>query len=399
MLRRFLFIPILLAAAALAALLTALGPKPEAQEIQTVLPEVRVVPVRVGPHRVTVSADGAVRPVRRTTVAAGIAGQVVWAAADLRDGVRVEAGAPLFRIETLAYELAVTQARSQREQARLLLRTEEGLARLAAEEWSGEGAEPDPLALRVPQLAAAQAALAAAEAAVRRAEHDLERTEIRAPHGGLVGTRHAEVGEWAAPGSPLLELLAVDVVETRVSLPDAALELVDLPFGGVASGRGPRARLTAVLGPALARDVWTWEGRLVRMEGEVDPATRFLPAVIEVRNPYGPGPEGRPPLVSGMFVRAEIEGREFPEIAVVPRSAFREDGRVLVVDNGDRIRIREVDAFWSSGEADLLVRQGLRDGEQVVTNPPRIVTDGMEVRVTLVETPAAPAEGSPGAGR
>ena len=396
MFRRFLFIPILLAAAVLVALLTALGPKPEAQEIQTVIPEVRVVRVQVGPHRVSVSADGAVRPVRRTTVAAEVAGQVVWAASGLRDGVRIDEGAPLFRIEPLAYEHAVAQARSQREQARLLLRTEEGLAQLAEEEWSGEGNEPDPLALRVPQLAAARAALAAAEAAVQRAERDLERTEIRAPHTGLVGTRNAEVGEWAARGSPLLELLAVDVVETRVSLPDAALELVDLPFGGVSPGPGPRARLTAVLGPALAQTAWTWEGRLVRMEGEVDPATRFFPAVIEVQNPYGPGPEGRPPLVSGMFVRAEIEGREYPEIAIVPRSAFREDGRVLVVDSGDRIRIREVDAFWSSGDGNLLVRSGLRDGERVVTNPPAIVTEGMEVRVALVEAAnEAPVTASP----
>ena len=394
MLRRFLFIPILLAAAALAALLTALGPKPEAQEIRTVLPEVRVVPVRVGPHRVSVSADGAVRPVRRTTLAAEVAGQVVWAASDLRNGDRVEAGTPLFRIEPLAYEQVVTQARSQLEQARLLLRTEEGLAKLAEEEWSGEGTEPDPLALRIPQLAAAKAALAAAEAAVRRAERDLERTEVRAPHTGIVGARNAEVGEWAAPGSPLVELLAVDVVETRVSLPDAALELVDLPFGGVSAGQGPRALLTAVLGPALASTEWVWEGRLVRMEGEVDPATRFLPAVIEVRNPYGPGPPGRPPLVPGMFVRAEIEGREYAEIAVVPRSAFRQDGSVLVVDGGDRIRIREVDPFWSTGDGDVLVRSGLSDGERVVTNPPSIVTDGMEVRVAMVG--GAAAEASPG---
>ncbi len=399
MFRRFLFVPILLAAVALAGLLTALGPKPEAQEIETVLPEVRAVRIQVGPYRVSVSADGAVRPGRRTTVAAEVAGQVIWAAAGLRDGIRVEEGAPLFRIEPLAYEHAVTQAQSQREQARLRLRTEQGLAKLADEEWSGEGTEPDALALRVPQLAAAQAALAAAEAAVRRAERDLDRTEVRAPHAGLVGTRNAEVGEWAAPGSPLLELLAVDVVETRVSLPDAALELVDLPFGGVSSGPGPRARLTAVLGPALAQTAWTWEGRLVRMEGEVDPATRFFPAVIEVRDPYGPGPEGRPPLVAGMFVRAEIEGREYPEIAVVPRSAFREDGRVLVVDGGDQIRIREVDAFWSSDDGDLLVRRGLRDGERVVTNPPPIVTEGMEVRVAPAAGQPAAAEEPPGTDR
>ena len=382
--QRFLFIPILMGAGALLALLVALGPKPEAQEIETLLPEVRAATVRVGPQRVTVRADGTVRPSRRTTVSAEVAGQVVWSAPGLRDGARVEEGAALFRIESLAYEQAVEVARSQVAQARLALQSEEGLARLAEEEWSGEGAEPDPLALRVPQLAAARAGVAAAEASLRRAERELEKTEVRAPHPGLVGSRNAEVGEWAAPGAPLVELLSVDVAETRVSLPDAALELVELPFGGAAGGRGPRARLTAVLGPALASTTWSWEGRLTRMAGEVDPATRFFPAVIEVRDPYGEGAGGRPPLVAGMFVRAEIEGREYPQVAVVPRSAFREDGRVLVVDDEDRIRIREVDAFWSTGDGDLLVRSGLEDGERVVTNPPAIVTEGMTVRLAAI---------------
>ena len=382
--RRFLFIPILIGAGALLALLVALGPRPEAQEIETVLPEVRAVTVRVGPERVTVRADGTVRPSRRTTVAAEVAGRVVWSASGLRDGARVEEGAPLFRIEPLAYEQAVEVARSQVAQARLQLQSEEGLARLAEEEWTGEGTEPDPLALRVPQLAAARAGVAAAEASLKRAESELEKTEVRAPHTGLVGLRNAEVGEWAAPGVPLLELLSVDAAETRVSLPDAALELIELPFGGATRSQGPRARLTAVLGPALASTTWSWEGRLVRMAGEVDPATRFFPAVIEVRDPYGEGAGGRPPLVAGMFVRAEIEGREYPEVAVVPRSAFREDGRVLVVDDEGRITIREVDAFWSTEDGDLLVRSGLEDGERVVTNPPAIVTEGMTVQVATI---------------
>jgi hypothetical protein len=71
-------------------------------------------------------------------------------------------------------------------------------------------------------------------------------------------------------------------------------------------------------------------------------------------------------------------------VAVVPRSAFREDGRVLVVDDEDRIRIRDVDAFWSTGDGDLLVRSGLEDGERVVTNPPAIVTEGMTVRLAAI---------------
>ncbi len=380
MMRRFLFVPILLAGFAVVALLVALGPEPEAEEAVVSLPEVRVETVRLGTERVVISADGTARPTRRTTVAARTAGEVIWVADGLEAGDRVAEDAPLFRLRPGAYEEALAAARSRLAEAELRVLTEEAAAELARAEWEQAEAEPDRLALRAPQLAAAVEAAAAARAAVQRAEEDRSNTEIRAPHAGLIASRSAETGEWVTPGTPLLELLSVDVAEVRVSLPDAALALVDLPFGGRAE-RGPAARVTATLGPPTAAVRWTWEGRLTRMEGEMDPATRFFPAVIEVPDPYRKTADGRPPLVSGMFVRAEIEGREFPDIAVVPRSAFRADGTVLLVDGDDRVHVREVDAFWPAGEGALLVRSGLRDGDRLVTAPPSLVAEGMRVRV------------------
>ena len=122
----------------------------------------------------------------------------------------------------------------------------------------------------------------------------------------------------------------------------------------------------------------------------MDPATRFIPAVIEVARPYQTTPEGRPPLVAGMFVQVEIEGREFGEVAIVPVSAFRADGTVLVVDGDDRIRIRQVDAFWPAGETALLVRSGLAAGERLVVSPPSMVAEGMRVRIAGSSAPGNP---------
>ena len=396
MMRRLLFIPILLVSVAAVALLVALGPEPEAQEIETRPPEVLVETVRLGVQRVVIAADGTARPARRTTVAAQATGEVIWAADGLEVGARVAEGAPLFRTRPGAYEEALAAARSRLAEAELRVLREEASADLARTEWDQSEPEPDPLALRVPQLAAAAEAVAAARSAVHRAEEDLASTEVRAPHAGLVSSRDAEVGEWVTPGMQLAELLSLDVSEVRVSLPDAALALVDLPFPGRAE-RGPAARVTATLGPPTAAVRWSWEGRLTRMEGEVDPATRFFPAVIEVPHPYQQTADGRPPLIAGMFVQAQIEGREFPDVAVVPRSAFRADGTVLVVDDTDRVRVREVDAFWSRADGALLVRSGLRDGERFVISPPLLVAGGMRVRVA--DGPATrPAGGrAPGA--
>ena len=393
MLRRFLFVPILLGAVAAVTLLVALGPEPEAQEIATTPPEVRVETVRLDTQRVVVTVDGAARPARRTAVAAQVAGEVVRAASPLRVGTQVEEDSPLFGIRPTRYAQAVAEARSRLADAELRWFREQAATELVRAEWERTGAEADPLALGIPQLAAAEEGVASARAALETAETDLRNTEVRAPHAGLVVSRGAEVGEWVTPGQHLLELISLDVFEVRVSLPDAALPLVDLPFRG-SSGRTPQARVTATLGPPNAEVRWAWEGRLVRVEGEMDPATRFIPAVIEVAEPYQATPDGRPPLVAGMFVQVEIDGREFPEVATVPRSAFRADGTVLVVDGDDRIRIREVDAFWPAGESAFLVRAGLAAGERLVISPPSLVAEGMQVRVAIASGGGTPAEGS-----
>ena len=387
--RRFLFVPILLAAFAVVALLVALGPEPEAQDSEPALPEVPVRTVRLDTQRVVVTVHGTARPARRTGVAARVAGEIVWAADALRAGTQVAEETPLFRIRQTRYAQAVAEARSRLAEAELRLLRERAARELARSEWERTGAEPDPLALGVPQLAAAEEGAAAARAALETAEADLGNTEVRAPHAGLVASRDAEVGEWVTPGQRLLELFSLEVFEVRVSLPDAALALLDLPFRET-GGRASPARVTATLGPPDAEVRWTWEGRLARVEGAMDPATRFLPAVVEVAGPYRTTPDGRPPLVAGMFVRVEIEGKEFADVATVPVSAFRADGTVLVVDGEDRVRIRQVDAFWPAGETALLVRSGLAAGDRLVVSPPSMVAEGMRVRIAGSPEAAVP---------
>ncbi len=387
--RRFLFVPILLAAFAAVALLVALGPEPEAQDSEPALPEVPVRTVRLDTQRVVVTVHGTARPARRTGVAARVAGEIVWAADALRAGTQVAEETPLFRVRQTRYAQAVAEARSRLAEAELRLLRERAARELARSEWERTGAEPDPLALGVPQLAAAEEGAAAARAALETAEADLGNTEVRAPHAGLVASRDAEVGEWVTPGQRLLELFSLEVFEVRVSLPDAALPLLDLPFRET-GGRASPARVTATLGPPDAEVRWTWEGRLARVEGAMDPATRFLPAVVEVAGPYRTTPDGRPPLVAGMFVRVEIEGKEFADVATVPVSAFRADGTVLVVDGEDRIRIRQVDAFWPAGETALLVRSGLAAGDRLVVSPPSMVAEGMRVRIAGSPEAAVP---------
>ncbi|MDE2883050.1 MAG: efflux RND transporter periplasmic adaptor subunit, partial [Acidobacteriota bacterium] len=129
--------------------------------------------MQLGTQRVVVTVDGTARPARRTAVAAQVAGEVVWAADALRVGTQVAEESPLFRIGPTRYSQAVAEARSRLAEAELRLLREQAAAETARTEWERTGAEPDPLALGVPQLTAAEASAAAARAALETAEADL----------------------------------------------------------------------------------------------------------------------------------------------------------------------------------------------------------------------------------
>ena len=146
-----------------------------------------------------------------------------------------------------------------------------------------------------------------------------------------------------------------------------------------------------ILRAEFAGRAHAWSGRIVRTEGEIDPRTRMVHAVARVEDPYGrTGEDSRPPLAVGLFVEAEIQGREIEQAVLLPRSAVLEGNRVLVVEE-DRLRFREVDVVRIQGE-EAVVGAGLVAGEQVCVTVVPGAVDGMAVRVAEREGALARSE-------
>jgi multidrug efflux pump subunit AcrA (membrane-fusion protein) len=138
-----------------------------------------------------------------------------------------------------------------------------------------------------------------------------------------------------------------------------------------------------------------WHGRVVRTEGEIDPKSRMVHVVARVDDPYARrADDGRPPLAVGLFVEAEILGRRAEGVVVLPRAALRSDGRVLVVDDEQNLRFREVEVL-RKGRDELIISSGLAAGDRVCISPLEAAVDGMAVRtVGGPEVIAAPGERS-----
>jgi hypothetical protein len=75
----------------------------------------------------------------------------------------------------------------------------------------------------------------------------------------------------------------------------------------------------------------------VRAEGALDKETGLLHAVAEVRDPYAVK-TGQAPLMPGLFVNAEIVGRDQSGVFVLPSRAVNASYEVLWVDRDDRLQ-------------------------------------------------------------
>ena len=102
--------------------------------------------------------------------------------------------------------------------------------------------------------------------------------------------------------------------------------------------------------------------------------------VAGVDDPFGRAPDApeTPPLAPGLFVRAEIEGREVSEAVVLPSGALRSGDRVLVVLE-DTLHFRPVTVLRRERDT-VVIGSGLATGDEVCISTLEAATEGMRVR-------------------
>lgn len=336
-------------------------------------------------RQVVVRSQGTIRPVTEATLVAEVPGTITWVSPVFVDGGFFDRGAPLLRIDDRDYDLAVTSARAEVARAEVQVARETAEAELALEEWQELGSgDAGPLVRREPQLAEARARLDAAGAALRKAELDLERTVVRAPFKGRVRARSVDLGEFLNRGTPLAEVYAVDRAELRLMVPNDELAFLELSLGE--PGDGPFVEATAEFAGALH----AWQGRVVRTGGAIDEQSRMVPLIAEFDDPYR-SDAGQPPLAVGLFVDAAIGGRTLEGVIPVPRSALINPREVLIIDDQDQIRRRQVEVIRRELDT-VLVSSGLQPGDRVALTPSDDLLDGQTV-VAAIEDAVGEATG------
>lgn len=341
-------------------------------------PVTRVIEVQPIEVRLDVASQGTVSPRTEADLVSEVAGTIVRVSPNFQPGSFFRRGEVLLELDRRDYELNVASAEAQISQARVALEREQAEAEVAREEWQELGSgDPGPLVLREPQLQEARARIAAAEAALAKAELDLSRTTIKSPFAGRLRAKRVDLGEFVNRGSPLATIYSVDHAEIHLPVPDSELAFLDVELGTAARGRSPAVELRANFAGATE----TWTGNIVRVGGEIDPRTRMVPLIAQVARPFSS--ENGPPLSVGLFVEAEIEGRTVSGVYAIPRSAFRGRDTLLVVDDDNRIRPRQVGVL-RSGDERVVVDRGLDAGDRVCLLPLESLVEGTLVDPRIV---------------
>ena len=86
------------------------------------------------------------------------------------------------------------------------------------------------------------------------------------------------------------------------------------------------------------------------------------------------------PLLIGEYVRVEIEGSELDDVVRISRSALRDGENVWIINDDGALDIRHVEVVWRDTDT-VLVRDGLRNGERIVTSALAAPVKGMKVLV------------------
>ena len=355
-----------------AATLLATAPELKPDTPEPIATTVRVRPASPETVTLRVHSQGTVMPSTESQLIPEVSGRVAWMSPKLVAGGYFEKNEVLVKVEPQDYN-------NSRERARAMLTRAEAEHELAEFDFKRlKSLEERKLTSRAQlenslrSLRVAQASLTDARASFSQAQQDVGRTELRAPFTGLVRSRNVDIGQFVSRGTPVAQIYASDQVEIRLPISDRQLAYLDIPIarrGELPADNQPSVTLSTEY---AGQDI-SWKGTIVRAEAAIDTASRMVFLVARV------GADDKEiPLSVGLFVNAEIEGRETDDVIVLPRSALRDNNQVLVVDQDNKLRYRDIKLLRLYKD-DLLIKSGLSEGENICVSVMQTAIDGMSV--------------------
>ena len=348
------------------------------------VPSVRTAPVRASGSTMSVTWPATTEAFEQANIYARASGYISKRNVDI--GSAVKAGQLLVEITAPELDHQIAQAEGTLAQLQASLQQATANRDLAQVTWDRDAVlvqqgwttkqqgDTDRLTLQSRQAAisVAEANIKAQEAQLRVLQQQKSYQSVVAPFDGVITQRNVDIGTLvqadATGGTFLFTLMHSDTIRIQLYVPQ------DEAFG-VAPGVQAVVHVPEMPG----RD---FPGTVTRIADALQPGTRTLLTEIDVPNPEHA-------LTPGLYCYVELKiPRKTPSL-VVPSEAiiFNRDGLSVAVVEDGVARIHPVTVVRDFGTT-VEVSAGVKDGDQVILNPPVDLTDGRKVKVR----PGPPAQ-------
>jgi RND family efflux transporter MFP subunit len=356
-----------------------------AQKSRDLVPSLRVAKVKASDPIIDVTLPATTLAFTMANIYARVSGYISKRNVDIGDRVKtgdllVEISAPeidhqLAQAEaTLAQnKAAVAQILANKELARVTAEREDPLVRKGYESKLQGDTNRLNLQAQEAQVAVAKANVAAQEAQVKVARQQKKYLSVLAPFDGVVTKRNVNIGDLvqgdATSGTFMFTVMESEVIRTQVYVPQ------DQAFG-LAPGVKAVVRVPELPGR-------TFPGTVTRVADALQPGTRTLLAEIDIENPDEV-------LTPGLYCTVELYiPRKNPSL-LVPASAiiFDQNGMQVAVVKDSTAHIQTITVARDLG-TDIEVRDGVKEGDEVILNPPVTLANGDKVNIRPAKKAAA----------
>ncbi|EJM00310.1 RND family efflux transporter, MFP subunit [Pseudomonas sp. GM102] len=326
-----------------------------------VMPAIPVSTIRADPRGVAeeLQAVGSLQAVREVMVAPDTSGRVT--AINFEAGQVIKEGTVLVQLYDAPEQADRTAAAAKADFAQLQLRRSQELA--------PTGAEPREL------LEQRKAEAAQAVAAVRQLDARIQQKTIRAPFSGQIGIRRINPGQYLTAGDAIATLTQLDPLYVNFTLPQQ-----DLPR--LTSGASVQVTVDAAPGQVF-------NARISTIEPRIDGETRNI--VVQALLPNADRT-----LKSGMYVTTRLALPATTNAIVLPLTAIQTsasgDSVVLVQGANEEGVGKAVAVPVTTGRRlgdDILVTQGVKPGDTVVTAGQNRLPPGATVKISTAALSAA----------
>jgi multidrug efflux pump subunit AcrA (membrane-fusion protein) len=416
-----IIIPIifLVGAALFAKYLIDTGPEAKKKPFVQRLPVVEVVTLKPDNYTVNIEASGTVKAGTQTNLVAEVSGRILNISDNFQEGNYFDKDQVLLEIDQANYLNAVEIANSDVEANKASLK------QINAEEQSNKRSiklAKQNLALGKKELArvktllqkklisrslvdaeeqkinqleqklqelegiassfssrsnAIKAKINSTLARLKQESLNLSRTIVKSPYTGRVLKKNVDFGQYVSVGTVLGEIYATDYVNVELPLSLNQYELLGMPeaFRNKKIKHNEFPEVTLTNPNSLRED--SWKGRVVRSSAALDEDSRQINVIVRVDNPYDAREGISTPIRIGQFLRANIKGKTFKNVFVLPPVAVLFNREIRVLKDG-KINIIPIKVLWNSATETVVEANPEIIGEKLVTTNLNQAIDGMQ---------------------